>query len=45
MQSDVYPPYILESCQREIPNVNVLAIPRSVNELVPQFAEVVLELW
>lgn len=45
MQRDVNLPNVLESCQRDIPNVSVLAIPSSVNELVPQLAEVVLELW
>jgi hypothetical protein len=45
MQRDVNLPNVLESCQRDSPNVWVLASPRSVNELVPQLAEVVLEFW
>jgi hypothetical protein len=45
MQSDIDPADVLESCQRDISNVKVLVMLRSVNTLVPQPAEVVLELW
>ncbi len=45
MQSDVNLADVLESCQREVPNVNVPVRRRSVNKLVPQSAELVLELW
>jgi hypothetical protein len=45
VQSDVNFADVLERGQREIPNVKVFPIPRGVNKLIPQLAEVVLELW
>ena len=45
VQSDVNLPDVLESSQRKTPNVRAPVGPHSVNKLVPQIAEVVLNFW